>query len=63
MIYLRRNDNRWVIVLDYNNNFLLAVYVVSMLYNVFIIVIYDGMCVRDMLNILGGDVFLTIMKT
>ena len=34
-----------------------------MLYYVYVTVIYDGVCVRDMLNILCGDVFLTLMKT
>ena len=34
-----------------------------MLYYVYVIVIYDGACMRDMLNILCGDVFLTLMKT
>ena len=33
------------------------------LYYVYVIVIYDGMCVRDILNILRKDAFLTIMKT
>ena len=56
-------DNRWGVVLDYNYNFLLAVYVVLMLYYVYVIVIYDGVCVRDMVNILCGDMFLILMKT
>ena len=34
-----------------------------MLYCVLLIAIYDGVCVMDMLNILCGDVFLTLMKT
>ena len=37
--------------------------VVLMLNYVYVIVIYDGMCVKDMLNILCEDVFLIIMKT
>ena len=32
-----------------------------MLYYVYVMVIYDGMCVKDML--MCEDVFLTIMKT
>ena len=58
MIGLGWKDNRWGVVLGYNNNFFLAVYVVLMLYYVYIIVIYDGVCVRDMLNISCG----TVMK-
>ena len=34
-----------------------------MLYYVYAIVIYGGMCVRNMVNILNKDVFLTIMKS
>ena len=34
-----------------------------MLYYVYVIVIYDAVCIRDILNILCGDVFPTIMKT
>ena len=62
MISLGSRDNRWEDVFDYNNNFLLVAYVVLMLYYVYVSVIYDGMCVRDMLNILCGDVFSTLMK-
>ena len=60
---MERKDNRWGVVLDYNDNFLLAVYVVVMLYYIYVIIIYDGVGMRDMLNILCGDVFLIIMKT
>ena len=42
------------------NKFVLAVYVVLMIY---IIVIYDGMCIRNMVNILCEVLFLTFMKT
>ena len=63
MIGLGQYDNRWGVVLDYNDIFLLAIYVVLMLYYAYIIAIYDGVCVRDMLNILFWDVFLTFMKT
>ena len=45
------------------NKFALAVYVVLMRYYVYIMVIYDVMCVRDMVNILCEVVFLTFMKT
>ena len=34
-----------------------------MLYYIYVIVIYDGVCMGDLLNILCGDVFLTLMKT
>ena len=63
MIGLGCKDNRWGVVLDYNNNFLLAVYVVLILYYIYVIVIYDCVCMGDMLDILCGDVFLTLMKT
>ena len=63
MISLRRKDHRKEVVLDYNNNSLLAIYVVLMLFYIRIIVIYDGVCMKDMLDILYGDVFLTLMKT
>ena len=63
MIGLGRKGNRWGVVLDYNDNFLFAIYAVLMLYYVYVIVIYDGVYVRDVLNILCGDVFLTLMKT
>ena len=33
-----------------------------MIYCVYVIVIYDGICVRDMVNILGEVVFLTFMN-
>ena len=49
-------------MLDYKNSFFLAVYVKLMLCYVYVTVMYDGVCVRDMLNILCGDVFLTLMK-
>ena len=62
IIDLGHKDNWWGVVLDYNNNFLLAVYVVLMLYYVYIIIIYFTVCIRDMLTILCGDVFLTLMK-
>ena len=42
---------------------LLTAYVVLMLYYVNFIVINDGMFVRNMVNILYENVFLTIMKT
>ena len=61
MIGLGCNDDRWGVVLDLNN--LLAVYVVLMLYYLYVIAIYDGVRVRDMLNIQCGDVFLKLMKT
>ena len=63
IVGLGHKDNRWGVVLDYNNNFLLAIYVKLMLCYVYIIVIYDGVCVGDMLNILCGYLFLTLMKT
>ena len=49
-------------VLGYNE-FVLAVYVVLIIYCVYFIVIYEGICVRDMVKILCELVFLTFMKT
>ena len=63
MIGLGHKDKRWGVELDYNNNFSLAVYVVLMLSYIYVIVIYDGVRVRDMFNIMCGHVFLTLMKT
>ena len=34
-----------------------------MLYYAYVIVIYDGVWVGDVLNILCGDMLLTLMKT
>ena len=48
-------------MLDYNDN--LCTLSMLMLYYIYVIVIYDGMCIRNMLNILCEDIFLTIMKT
>ena len=62
MIGLGRKDNRWGVVLDYNN-FLLAIYVMLMVCYVYVIVIYKGVCMGNMLNILRGYIFLTHMKT
>ena len=45
------------------NKFVLVVYVVLMIYYIYIIVIYDGMYIRDMGNILCEVIFLTFMKT
>ena len=51
MIGLGRKGNRWGVVLG-SNNFLLAICIVLMLYNLYVIVIYDGVYVGDMVNIL-----------
>ena len=55
MISLGHKVNRWGVVLDYNNNFLKAIYVVLIFCYTYVIVIYDGVCVGDMLNIMCGD--------
>ena len=60
MIDLGHKDNWWVVVLDYNNNFLSVIYVVFMLCYEYIVVIYDAVCVGDMLNILCGNVWRRI---
>ena len=41
---------------------ILAVNVVLMIHYVYVMVIYDGMCIRNMENILCEVVFLTFMK-
>ena len=40
--------------------FILVVYVVLLIYCVYVIIIYDGMCVRNMLNIQCEVVFSNI---
>ena len=49
MISLGRKDNWWGVVMDYNDDFLLAIYVLLMLYYVYIIVIYNDVCVKNLL--------------
>ena len=61
MIGLGCKDNRWEVELDYNKSFLLAIYAVLMLCYVYVIVIYTGVCMGDILNILCGDIFLTFI--
>ena len=46
MIGLGYKDNSWGFVLDYNDNLNFAVYVVLMLYNVYVIIIYAGKCLN-----------------
>ena len=45
MISQGQKDNKWGVVFDNNNDFLLAIYVVLMLYYVYVIIVYDCVCV------------------
>ena len=49
-----------IICIRYNA---LTIYIVTTLCYVYFIVIYDGVCVEDMLDILCRDVLQTLMKT